>query len=71
MSIIGSPCKGCQNRQLLCHSNCSKYIDFKERLEVAKETIRRDKLISQGYYSHVVENRIKHSYGFKQKYGYI
>lgn len=31
--MIESPCLGCNERVISCHSNCIKYIDFRQRLD--------------------------------------
>lgn len=32
---MDSPCKGCTERVLYCHSSCSKYAAFRQALDVA------------------------------------
>ena len=39
----GSPCLGCQNRFVGCHSKCLEYIDFEQRNDVMKQTIKKAK----------------------------
>ena len=38
-----SPCYGCEDRYVGCHSKCGKYIDFQSVHEEEKETIRKNK----------------------------
>lgn len=67
MSIITSPCRGCQNRKLLCHSDCSKYINFKDELGRQKESILKQKSLNCACCNYIVEKTFK----YKKKYGYI
>lgn len=32
-----APCKGCKIRYVGCHSECIKYIDWQQKLEVIKQ----------------------------------
>ena len=38
-----SPCYGCEERKIGCHSSCEIYLDFYEAHEADKETIRKAK----------------------------
>lgn len=63
MSKINSPCKGCKNRYVGCHSDCIEYLDYKRKIEMVKEknegevdigiykvkTIRRIKRVKEQY----------------------
>ena len=40
-----SPCLGCEDRVLYCHSNCEKYIEFKEALMKRSNDIYKAKEI--------------------------
>ena len=35
--MIVPPCKDCPDRVLSCHSNCTKYADYKEEIAAAKK----------------------------------
>ena len=35
--MIIPPCKDCPDRVLSCHSNCTKYADYKEEIAAAKK----------------------------------
>lgn len=41
--MSNTPCRGCNYRHLGCHSNCSKYIDWKLQMEVLKEQEREQR----------------------------
>lgn len=40
-SKVNSPCQGCPNRKLGCHSQCAKYRSFE--MKKAEETLERVK----------------------------
>ncbi len=35
--MVVPPCKDCADRQLSCHSKCSKYADYREEIAAAKK----------------------------------
>ena len=37
--MVDSPCLGCIERVIGCHSNCIKYIDFRQRLEAYNKEV--------------------------------
>ena len=41
------PCKTCDHRHDLCHADCDKYIEFKQRYEAEKQTLREQKNIDR------------------------
>lgn len=38
-----SPCMNCKNRKLKCHSNCNKYLLYKEKLNNKNKIIKKKK----------------------------
>ncbi len=44
-------CLNCTRRSPGCHSKCDEYIDWVAENKATKETIRLDKLMSNGYHS--------------------
>lgn len=40
---ITNPCKGCTERNIGCHSECQKYIDFRTKLDEYNNTIRENR----------------------------
>lgn len=38
-----SPCKGCKDRIVGCHSNCKKYIEWRKELDKAQENKNRSR----------------------------
>lgn len=51
--VRNNPCSGCEDREILCHSNCEKYLEFRKQLEEKKELERQAKTedgIIIGYY---------------------
>lgn len=38
MSI--TPCKGCEDRKLYCHSSCERYAKFKDEHEVVRKNMK-------------------------------
>lgn len=48
MSSIKSPCFGCKNRTIGCHSNCEKYIKFSKILDDIRKK-KKLQSISDGY----------------------
>ena len=43
MSKPQAPCLNCLDRYLTCHSKCIKYLEFKERANILKEEINKNK----------------------------
>lgn len=43
-----SPCKGCDKREVGCHSTCEDYISFREAAEALREKIAFEKAKSYG-----------------------
>ena len=41
-----SPCKGCQNRFVGCHSKCLEYIDYEQKNDVEKQAIKNAKRLN-------------------------
>ena len=39
---INYPCKGCDKREVGCHSTCTEYNEIKERAKVEKELAKND-----------------------------
>lgn len=54
MKINTSPCKGCEDRTITCHSECDKYIDFKNKNEEIKTNKRLEEL--RPYYRKPIGN---------------
>ena len=42
-NVRNAPCKGCQEREIACHTMCGRYKEFCERNEQAKERKRAAK----------------------------
>ena len=36
------PCKNCEMRAINCHSTCSDYVDYKNKLDAINEVKRRE-----------------------------
>ena len=47
--IIKGPCKNCDNRFVGCHSECLKYIDYRQKLDVYRQTEKTDKKVRADY----------------------
>lgn len=45
-----SSCLNCENRYLGCHSNCEKYKEYKQYLDVIKINKKKENLFRQGIY---------------------
>ena len=48
--ISTAPCKDCLNREVIdgvkcCEKNCAKWIAYKRELYLAKEAIKKDKIL--------------------------
>lgn len=41
MNNTNNPCYKCEDRQALCHSNCEKYLAFREQLNKKAEAKRK------------------------------
>ena len=39
---INCPCKGCTDRQLNCHSQCTKYANYCVELQAHKDAVKAD-----------------------------
>lgn len=39
---IQSPCKGCPDRHLLCHSTCEKFLEYRKKYLKEKERIFKE-----------------------------
>lgn len=50
-----TPCNGCMSRHEACHTDCEKYIAFRQRLSDANKARDRDRLID----GHQIEKSIK------------
>lgn len=44
MTTINSPCKDCKNRYLGCHSECEKYIEYKEKKITQGKVLKTQKI---------------------------
>lgn len=42
-AFVGSPCKGCTDRILHCHSSCDKYKDYLSKMQIIKGKIQAEK----------------------------
>lgn len=40
---IQSPCKDCKERYVSCHTECLKYADYRQRIDVYNEKIRHER----------------------------
>ena len=47
MTVKTSPCKNCTDRVLSCHSNCTKYAEWKNEVDEYKKTITQGKLLQR------------------------
>lgn len=45
LGYVNSPCKGCTDRCVGCHSKCEKYAEFKAELERLKSIARKDEIL--------------------------
>lgn len=57
-----SPCLGCTDRAVNCHSTCSLYKQFRQRLDQHNQHIRAQKYkanIMAGYYADLAERTRK------------
>ena len=52
---MNSPCKNCQERGMLCHSECDKYAVF----AAEKERIRANRMKACDEFSFIMESRRK------------
>ena len=52
MRMIESPCLGCEDRELGCHSSCEKYIEYQRVREEQKKIIRDQKLSEAQFISY-------------------
>lgn len=43
MTTPKAPCKGCEDRQVNCHSCCEKYLTYKEESEEEKRKMRENR----------------------------
>ena len=50
---MNSPCKNCQERRMLCHSECEKYAVF----VAEKERIRANRMKECDEFSFIMESR--------------
>lgn len=41
-----TPCKGCTSRHERCHSECEKYLAFKERVAAANAAAERERVLN-------------------------
>lgn len=41
--MASAPCKGCNDRQVGCHSTCENYQNFKKKDAEEKEALRNEK----------------------------
>lgn len=51
-----APCYQCAERELNCHSQCDKYNEFKENLDIYKFNANQER---EDYYDSVVYNTVK------------
>lgn len=42
-----APCLNCQDREVLCHSKCEKYISFRYELDKYNQEQLKEKIINQ------------------------
>lgn len=59
-----SPCKGCEKREVGCHSSCKAYLDAKEEHKVAVDAFHREHQGEIDAYNYIKESRertIKHN----------
>lgn len=57
--LFPSPCKGCEKREVGCHSSCKDYLDAKEAYRVRGEEIRRENQGKFDAYNYCKESTIK------------
>ena len=55
---VSSPCKGCSDKCMGCHSDCEKYLSFREELDEYNEAIRKNKDISNGFRESIERNNV-------------
>lgn len=42
--MLNAPCKDCNFRHLGCHSDCAKYLEWKQIMEVKKQQDRNEQM---------------------------
>jgi len=57
MPLTTSPCKGCEDRHVGCHSECDAYIAFKNIREEEREAVHKKKRVDE--YQFVAAQRMK------------
>lgn len=40
-----APCKGCEDRKVGCHAACLRYLDWKEKTNMAKTPMRNESIV--------------------------
>lgn len=55
--MIKSPCKGCENRCIGCHSVCSKYAEFKQEMD--EQSRKRREIVDATDYSFEAVQRMR------------
>ena len=55
---MNAPCKGCEERELGCHSKCERYIAFHEFREDIRRKKEAERLLGK-YKREQVSNRIR------------
>lgn len=67
--MILAPCKNCSKRYFGCHSRCPEYQAFKEAIEKAHETRRKEQIINSHEYDVSIDKlkSYKYKYGIKRR----
>lgn len=50
--MISAPCLNCMDRHSLCHSSCSKYLDFKKQKAIEAEKLNKIKQSEMDWYGY-------------------
>jgi len=73
IDIRQSPCKDCQSRHILCHSECEKYIEFRTArdafLEARNEHNMREEAYNRSHGNNANKHRIRIKRYGKNGYG--
>lgn len=46
---LSSPCKGCKERTLGCHSNCDEYLDYRHKVDAENKEKEKQNFYAKGY----------------------
>ena len=64
MNRYMSPCKDCENRELGCHSNCEKYLEFRKVIDHKNKEYRKNKEIYEYALASITKSQMKHNHSY-------